>query len=184
MSSAISTPGGSGGDGAGDLEREQEGPGKAVDSALYRSTCAKFATGITVVTVTDDSGLPHGMTVNSFSSVSLDPPLVLVSIDLRNYILAHFTPDSCFAINILAENQEHLSRQFAGPAQLRLGNVAWSRGAGGAPLLDGVVAQLECTIANQFAAGDHTVLIGHVRHARHNEGNPLLYFGSRYRHLS
>ena len=84
-------------------------PLEAIDAQLYRRTCARFATGITVVTVVDASGDPHGMTVNSFSSVSLDPPLVLVSIDLRNAILGHFLSSSFFAINILAEHQDRKS---------------------------------------------------------------------------
>ena len=170
MSSAISTPRGEAGD-------------TPVDPSLFRKTCARFATGITVVTVTDESGQPHGMTVNSFSSVSLDPPLVLVSIDLRNAILAHFTHDSCFAINILAEAQEHLSRQFSGPLRGRFQDVAWLPGLGGAPLLPGVLAQLECRVSNQFPVGDHILLIGEVRRARYWEGKPLLYFTSRYAHL-
>ena len=81
----------------------------SIDPWIYRRTCAQFATGITVVTTLDSEGRPHGMTVNSFSSVSLDPPLVLVSIDLRNAILGHFISSSWFAINVLAEHQEDLS---------------------------------------------------------------------------
>jgi flavin reductase (DIM6/NTAB) family NADH-FMN oxidoreductase RutF len=77
----------------------------AIDSSLYRRACGQFATGITVVTVVDSEARPHGMTVNSFSSVSLEPPLVLVSIDLRNAILGHFLATSFFAINVLAEHQ-------------------------------------------------------------------------------
>ena len=170
MSSAISTP-------------RCEAEDTPLEQGLFRRTCARFATGITVVTVADESGQPHGMTVNSFSSVSLDPPLVLVSIDLRNAILAHFTADSCVAINILAEGQEHLSRQFSGPVRGRFHDVAWNPGLGGAPLLAGVLAQLECRVDKQFPAGDHILLIGEVQHARYCEGKPLVYFNSKYGQL-
>lgn len=154
-----------------------------VDPATYRRTCAQFATGITVVTTLDNHGHPHGMTVNSFSSVSLDPPLVLVSIDLRNAILGHFISTSWFAINVLAEHQGDLSRRFSSAAENRFTGVEWHAGHSGVPLLDGVLAHLECSVAQTFEAGDHTVLIGEVRSAWHGEGKPLVFFDSGYREL-
>jgi len=150
---------------------------------LYRRTCAQFTTGITVVTTLDSAGHPHGMTVNSFSSVSLEPPLVLVSIDLRNAILGHFISSSWFAINILAEHQEELSRRFSSPSENRFLDLSWHPGESGTPLLDGVLAQLECSVVRTFEVGDHTVLIGEVRSATHVEGKPLVYFDSGYRSL-
>jgi len=155
-----------------------------ISPALYRRTCARFATGITVVTVVDENGRPHGMTVNSFSSVSMDPPLVLVSIDLRNAILGHFLSSPYFAINILAEHQEHLSKRFSSPSPNRFNEIAWRVGEFGVPLLDGVLAQLECSVARTFEAGDHTVLIGEVRTAGCNDGKPLVFFNSSYRNLA
>jgi flavin reductase (DIM6/NTAB) family NADH-FMN oxidoreductase RutF len=155
----------------------------AIDQGLYRRTCARFATGITVVTVVDEDGHPHGMTVNSFSSVSLDPPLVLVSIDLRTAILGHFITSNWFAINILAEHQEHLSRRFSSPSENRFHGVAWHLGESGVPLLDGVLAQLECLVTTTFEAGDHTVLIGEVREAAYSDGRPLVFFNSSYQNL-
>jgi flavin reductase (DIM6/NTAB) family NADH-FMN oxidoreductase RutF len=155
----------------------------AIDTRLYRRTCAQFATGITIVTTLDSHGHPHGMTVNSFSSVSLDPPLVLVSIDLKNAILGHFISTSWFAINILAEHQEELSRRFSSSSGDHFLNLEWRAAASGVPLLEGVLAQLECLVVRTFEAGDHTVLIGEVRRAGHGEGKPLLYFDSGYRNL-
>jgi flavin reductase (DIM6/NTAB) family NADH-FMN oxidoreductase RutF len=155
-----------------------------VGPQLYRRSCAQFATGITVVTVIDAHGHPHGMTVNSFSSVSLDPPLVLVSIDLRNSILGHFLSASAFAINILAEGQEALSQRFSSVSERRFEGVEWRSSPAGMPLLDGVLAQLECSVVRTFEAGDHTVLIGEVRHACYAEGRPLVYFDSVYRSLN
>jgi flavin reductase (DIM6/NTAB) family NADH-FMN oxidoreductase RutF len=154
-----------------------------VDTSLYRRTCARFATGITVVTTVDELGHPHGMTVNSFSSVSLEPPLVLVSIDLRNAILGHFISSSWFAINILGEHQEALSRRFSSAAENRFTDVNWHSGLSGAPILDGVLAQLECSVVETFEAGDHTVLIGEVQRATYSEGRPLVFFNSGYRNL-
>jgi len=156
---------------------------KNIDTWLYRRTCAQFTTGITVVTTLDSHGHPHGMTVNSFSSVSLEPPLVLVSIDLRNAILGHFISSSWFAINILAEHQEDISRRFSSPSENRFLGLSWHPGESGTPLLDGVLAQLECSVARTFDVGDHTVLIGEVKSAQHSEGKPLVYFDSSYRSL-
>jgi flavin reductase (DIM6/NTAB) family NADH-FMN oxidoreductase RutF len=158
-------------------------PPDSVEAWLYRRACAQFTTGITVVTALDSHGHPHGITVNSFSSVSLDPPLVLVSIDLRNAILGHFISSSWFAINILAAHQEHLSRRFSSPAENRFIDVNWYPGASGTPILEGVLAHLECSVSRTFEAGDHTVLIGEVRHADYMEGKPLLYFNSGYQSL-
>jgi len=156
----------------------------AADSASYRRTCAKFATGITVVTTLDSHGHPHGMTVNSFTSVSLEPPLVLVSIDLRNSILGHFISTSWFGINVLAEHQEHLSRRFSSTAENRFLDVNWRAGISGTPLLDGVLAQFECAVVQTFEAGDHTILVGEVRGAVCHEGKPLVFFDSKYRSLA
>ncbi len=153
------------------------------DTRLYRRTCAQFATGITIVTTLDSQGHPHGMTVNSFSSVSLDPPLVLVSIDLKNAMLSHFISTSWFAINILAEHQEELSRRFSSSSGDHFLDLEWHAGASGAPLLEGVLAQLECSVVRTFEAGDHTVLIGEVRRAGYGEGRPLVFFDSGYRQL-
>jgi flavin reductase (DIM6/NTAB) family NADH-FMN oxidoreductase RutF len=155
-----------------------------VDAGLYRRACAQFTTGITVVTVADSHGHPHGITMNSFSSVSLDPPLVLVSIDLRNAILGHFLSSPVFAINILAEHQERLSRRFSSPAENRFNEVDWHAAASGTPLLDGALAHLECAMVRTFETGDHVVLIGEVKRAAFSEGvKPLVYFNSSYRNL-
>jgi flavin reductase (DIM6/NTAB) family NADH-FMN oxidoreductase RutF len=156
-----------------------------VDAGLYRRACAQFTTGITVVTVVDRQGHPHGITMNSFSSVSLDPPLVLVSIDLRNAILGHFLSASLFAINILAEHQELLSRTFSSPAENRFNGVDWHPAASGTPLLDDALAHLECSMVRTFETGDHVVLIGQVQRAAFSEGaKPLVYFNSAYRNLT
>jgi flavin reductase (DIM6/NTAB) family NADH-FMN oxidoreductase RutF len=155
----------------------------AIPASLYRRTCALFATGITVITTVDKNGHPHGMTVNSFSSVSLDPPLVLVCVDLKNALLGHFLTTASFAVNILGEHQEDVSRRFSTASENRFHGVEWERGTSGVPLLAGVLAWMECGVTQTFEVGDHAVLVGEVRHAWHREGKPLVYFNSSYQNI-
>jgi flavin reductase (DIM6/NTAB) family NADH-FMN oxidoreductase RutF len=155
-----------------------------IDASLYRRACSLFATGITVITTLDENGHPHGMTVNSFSSVSLDPPLVLVGIDLKNAILGHFMTSAWFAVNILGEHQEDLSRRFSTAAENRFYGVDWQPGSSGVPLLGGVLTQMECAVTQTFEVGDHALLIGEVRSAAWREGKPLVYFNRSYQNIS
>jgi flavin reductase (DIM6/NTAB) family NADH-FMN oxidoreductase RutF len=154
-----------------------------IDEALYRRACSLFATGITVITTVDANGHPHGMTVNSFSSVSLAPPLVLVCIDLRNAILGHFLTSAWFAVNILADDQENVSRRFSSASENRFHGMDWGKGPSGVPLLAGVLAHMECAVTKTFEAGDHAVLIGEVRSAAYRDGQPLVYFNSSYQNI-
>jgi len=156
-------------------------PRKGVSPQVFLRACAQFATGVAIVSVLDSAGSPHGMTVNSFTSVSLEPPLVLVCIDHKARILEPLKNSEFFAINILRESQEALSRRFARPGEDRFGVVEWYPGETGAPLLPGVLATLECAVFQRLAAGDHTILIGKVVSAIRHEGRPLLYFSSAYR---
>jgi flavin reductase (DIM6/NTAB) family NADH-FMN oxidoreductase RutF len=155
-------------------------PRKGVGPEAFLRACAQFSTGVAITTVLDTSGAPHGMTVNSFTSVSLDPPLVLVCIDHKARILDHFLKSEFFAINILRENQESLSMRFARPCEDRFGAVEWYPGDTGAPLIPNALATLECTVFQRFDSGDHTVVIGEVVSAIRHEGRPLLYFSSSY----
>ena len=150
---------------------------------LYRQTCGQFATGVAVITTVDETGSPHGMTVNSFSSVSLEPPLVVVSIDLRNAMLGHFLTTPYFGVNILAEHQEDLSRRFSSASENRFHGVDWYPAESGVPLLKGALAHMECAVTNVFEAGDHSMLIGEIRRAESRKGRPLLFFDSSYRRL-
>jgi flavin reductase (DIM6/NTAB) family NADH-FMN oxidoreductase RutF len=157
--------------------------GQALTPTLYRRTCALFATGITVITTVDEKGHPHGMTVNSFSSVSLEPPLVLICVDLKNALLGHFMTSAWFAVNVLAEDQEDVSRRFSSASENRFHGIDWEPGEAGVPLLHGVLARMQCALTKTFEAGDHAVLVGEVRHAWHGDGEPLLYFKSTYRKM-
>jgi len=146
----------------------------------FRSACARFPTGITVVTVFDAGGAPHGMTANSFTSVSLDPPLVLVCIDLKAKLVARFHHGTVFGINVLGQHQQELSVRFARKGADRFAGVDWTRGESGAPLLPGALATLECVVTQVVDAGDHRIVIGAVRAATWRDGRPLVYFNSGY----
>jgi len=115
--------------------------------------------------------------------VSAVPPLVLICIDYRSTVLTHFRASSWYAVNVLAEDQEELSIRFAERIPDRFEGLLWSFGESGVPLLHGCLAWMECSVVQTVEAGDHAVLIAEVVRAESREGNPLLYFGSRYRYL-
>jgi flavin reductase (DIM6/NTAB) family NADH-FMN oxidoreductase RutF len=154
-----------------------------IDPALFRRACARFATGITVPTTLAADGSPQGFTANSFTSVSMEPPMVLVCVDHRASVLRHFLSASHFAINILESGQQEISARFALRGVDRFSGVPWRPGATGVPVLEGVVAHLECATRQTVVAGDHTLILGEVLHAETGEGKPLLYYSSAYHHL-
>ena len=147
---------------------------------MFRRTCAKFATGITVVTTSTPDGRPHGLTVNSFTSVSCDPPLVSVCIDLRCSVLPALSSATHFGINVLSDRQRDMSVRFAEVCDARFDGIEWHRGASGVPLLGGVLASFECRVHSALELGDHILMIGHVEAVDVYAGSPLLYFNSQY----
>jgi flavin reductase ActVB len=155
----------------------------ATDKHQFRRVCGRFASGITVATVRDAQGAAHGMTANSFTSVSLAPPLVLICVDHRARILEHFRISAHFGINVLSASQRLLSDRFAGSGYDRFEGVEWTPGETGVPLLPGVLATLECVRVNVVTAGDHDIVIGEVLHSICHEGEPLLFYGSQYHSL-
>lgn len=159
-------------------------PRKAVGPQAFLRACAQFTTGVAITTVLDPAGAPLGMTVNSFTSVSLQPPLVLICIDQKARILDHFLTCEFFAINILRENQQSLSMHFARPGEDRFGSIEWYPGNTGAPLIPNSLATLECAVFERVESGDHTIVIGEVLSAIRHEGRPLLYFSSAYQTLN
>jgi len=154
-----------------------------IEKQQFRRICGKFASGITVVTVRDAEGVGHGMTANSFTSVSMAPPLVLVCVDHRARILEHLRTGEHFGINILSASQKHLSDRFAGSSQDRFQGVSWHPGHTGVPLLADVLATIECARVNMVTAGDHDIVIGEVLHADCQDGEPLVFYSSQYRSL-
>ncbi len=161
---------------------------ESVDGGLFRRVCGRFATGVTVVTTSDPDGHPHGLTVNSFCSVSLQPPLVLVSLDSKNSSLAWLLEGSPFAVNILSVSGEALSRRFSASVEDRFGGVEWTGGLTGAPVLSNTLGYFECVLEKSVEAGDHTILIAAVKNLRladleSGQSEPLVYFDSSYRTL-
>ena len=154
-----------------------------LDREVFRKTCARFTTGIAVATVSGTDGAPYGITVNSFTSVSAAPPLVLVCIDYRSSVLTHFRGSAWYAINVLSDTQQELSERFAARVPDRFQNLRWQRGDSGVPVLDDCLANMECSVVQTVEAGDHAIFIAEVIRARARDGNPLLYFGSGYRKI-
>jgi flavin reductase (DIM6/NTAB) family NADH-FMN oxidoreductase RutF len=146
----------------------------------YRRALAQFATGVTVVTSRDTLGVPVGLTVNSFNSVSLEPPLVLWSLDLKAHSLAAFESCSHYAINVLAADQLEVARRFATRGADRFGPADWHDGPHGVPLIAGCVARLVARNRSRYPEGDHVILVGEVEHFEADGGTPLVFHDGRY----
>ena len=155
----------------------------ALEPRQFRRVCSRFASGVTIIAVVDSAGVPHGMTASSFTSVSLNPPLILVCLGSGTRFLEASNSSEHFGVNILDETQRALSERFAGSGYDRFDGVAWNPGTMGVPLFPGVLATMECARFRTFTAGDHEILIGKVLHASWREGEPLVHFGSQYRAL-
>jgi flavin reductase (DIM6/NTAB) family NADH-FMN oxidoreductase RutF len=158
-----------------------ETPDAALNPQLFRATMGRFATGVTVITVAHEEHY-HGMTANAFMSVSLDPPLILVSVDRRARMNGHLGVGSRYGVNILAEKQQELSRHFAGrPVEgLHIPFVY----VHDTPLIEGCVAHIVARVIEGHPAGDHTLYIGQVEHLQFWERRPLLYFAGKYDQLT
>ena len=155
--------------------------GAPVTSEEFRRACGRFATGVTIASVLDADGGPHGLTVNSFTSVSLEPPLILISLGQAVTTIAHFRAAKYFGINVLSANQQPLSDRFARKGHDRFDGLKWRPGVTGVPLLPGVLAAIECAVYRIVPMGDHDLFIGEMLHAEVGDGHPLLYFASSYR---
>jgi flavin reductase (DIM6/NTAB) family NADH-FMN oxidoreductase RutF len=154
------------------------------DSRTLRDAFGCFATGVTIVTTLDGEGRPVGLTANSFTSVSLDPPLLLVCIANRAGSAAALRAAESFAVNVLHTEQHPTSTLFAGKDADRFGGTSWSPGTDGLPIVDDSLGSFECTKEALHEAGDHFVLIGRVHKALFDASrDPLLYFRGRYRRL-
>jgi flavin reductase (DIM6/NTAB) family NADH-FMN oxidoreductase RutF len=154
-----------------------------IDEHRFRQVLGHFASGVTVVTTVHDDYL-YGMTVSSFASASLKPPLVLICVDSSLTTRTAIETAGKFAINILSQNQEELSRRFATRENDKFTGVAWHMSQNGLPLLDGVLAQIECRVYNAYPAGDHTIFLGEVIETEIGQGAPLLYYRRGYHELA
>ena len=154
------------------------------DSRTLRDALGCFATGVTVVTCLDQSEGPAGLTVNSFTSVSLDPPLLLVCVHKLAAAADPLTRASHFAINVLQTGQQPASITFSTRVEDRFGCTPWSTGENGAPILEDSMGVFECENYAVYDGGDHHILVGQVVKASFDPNlDPLLFFRGRYRRL-
>lgn len=153
-----------------------------IDHARFRQAMGHFASGVTVVT-TAHEGTLAGLTVSSFTSLSLDPPLVLICIDRRAASNGVIAAAGQFAVNVLSEGQEYLSRRFASQDGDKFAPFSYTLSPSGLPLLVGALVQIECRLHSALPGGDHTIYVGEVLAAHVQEGRPLLYYRSGYHQL-
>lgn len=151
---------------------------------IFRDACARFATSVSIATARDLAGNPHGLTISSFTPVSLTPPIVLICIDARCELLAHFRASGAFGVNVLSTSQQELSVAFAVKLDQRFYGAGWRPGVTGSPMMDGAVAVFDCRTTGIVDAGDHAVLFGEVVDTGIGPGEPLLYYERSYRTLA
>lgn len=154
-----------------------------IDKNELRRVMGHFATGVTVITTVSGAGEMHGLTANAFTSVSLVPPLLLICVDKKADSYQSFEQSKVFTINILADDQEAISRRFAvsGGGDQKFEGIAYRLGANRAPILAGTLGHIECKLAGAFDGGDHTIYLGEILEAETREGKPLLFFRGGYR---
>jgi flavin reductase (DIM6/NTAB) family NADH-FMN oxidoreductase RutF len=150
-----------------------------LDPFSFRQGIGHLATGVTVISTKGADGRLYGLTVSSLTSLSLEPPLVQWSLKAVSYSFPIFAAAEMFAVNILASNQEQVSRDFCRPID-RFATVDWEEGLNGLPLVRGAVAWLECAREEILVGGDHRIFVGRVMRIRHFERQPLLHWRGRY----
>lgn len=152
----------------------------AISPQEFRNALSTFASGVTVVTTADEDGALYGLTVSAFCSVSLEPPLILVSIEKSARCHDVFAETGRFAVNILAEDQREISERFATQLEDKFHGIRHSQLDSGMPSLDGCVAILDCRVEHTYAGGDHTIFVALVEETEVSGGGPLLYAEGRY----
>lgn len=153
---------------------------QAIDPKALRKVLASFATGVTIITTNDASGQPVGVTANSFSSVSLSPPLVLWSLSRNAFSMPAFESNGYWAVHILAHHQESLSNQFARSGDDKFAGMSLEPGINGLPLIQGCAARLQCRTALKYEGGDHLILVGEVLQYEAMDTSPLVFHAGRY----
>ena len=151
-----------------------------MDIPEYRKTLGCFMTGVTVVSTLDDEGAPWGLTANSFTSVSLEPPIILVCLAKAGRAYPTFVASDIFAVNFLAAHQQNIATHFAGQSEDRFANADWTRREAGAPLLAETAAWLDCAVHKRIDAGSHEILMGEVMQFGQNPHEPLGYCDGRF----
>ena len=156
----------------------------SVDAAGFKAALGAFVTGVTVITARSPSGVMAGVTVSSFNTLSLTPPLVLWSISLLAPSLKVFRESIRFSVNVLAEDQGAIALQFSRPSADKFEGVATIAGLGGVPLIVGSSAHIECLVEQRYPGGDHELVIGQVSRVQKNDRLPLVYFNGRFGQFS
>lgn len=159
-------------------------PPNVIEKGELRNALGRFATGVCVVTTISQVGKREGLTVNSFTSVSLNPPMVQWSIIRKSPSAAAFSNCRFFAVNVLSAQQQEISTRFSRPAADKFADIDCTEsGLGGVPLIAGVVARFECSNQFQYYGGDHILFVGAVERFQAWEGQPLIFFNGRYAKL-
>ena len=154
-----------------------------LDPKQLRRVMGHFATGVTVITTCDSHGNVYGLTANAITSVSLEPPLLLICIDRKAETFAHFYDSKAFTVNILTEEQQELSSRFAKSGGDKFSGLSHRTGRCGTPIIDGCLGYIECRIVATHEAGDHVIHIGQVECAEVNAARPLLFYQGQYRKI-
>ena len=155
----------------------------AIEAQELRRVMGHFATGVTVITATDKDGAPQGLTANAFMSLSLNPPLVIISVDKGATCYACFVPGKGFNVNFLSEDQEDVSRRFATKGIDKFADLNWHAGSNGVALIAGALGQVECRITACHDGGDHTIVVGEILNVAADGERPLLFFKGKYQKL-
>lgn len=155
----------------------------AIDTQELRRVMGHFATGVTVITTRDKAGLPQGLTANAFMSLSLDPPLVVISVDKKATCYSCFEFDNGFTVNFLNEDQEEISRRFATKGADKFADLSWQAGNNGAAQIQGAIGYVECKITQCHEGGDHTIVVGEIMNMAASGDRPLIFFQGKYRRL-
>jgi len=150
----------------------------------FRHALGRFASGVTIVTTKDADGNLHGITVSAFCSVSLEPPLILICIDKNTGSHHALTQTDSFVVNLLREDQQHISDRFASFLHSKFETLEYHSGIDDLPVLEDALANLECRLVNSHDNGDHTIFVGQIERAAINDGKPLLYWHGNYRKLA
>ena len=157
-----------------------------IDESTFRTASGLWATGVSIVTTTDLSNNPFGLTMNSVTSLSLHPPMFLVCVDLSSDTMEPILERRAFCINVLTEAQTDLSNRFAKKGQNKFDGIDWSPGATLTPVLEDSYLSIECTTSNVYEGGDHRVVCGEVSQLHFNSdplSKPLIYFKGKYNAL-
>lgn len=155
----------------------------AIGQDEFRAALGRFASGVTVVTTRDANGVPHGITVSAFCSVSLNPPLILICVEKITGSHSVIRDSGVFVVNVLDRSQQALSEHFASTHPHKFECIDYHTGASGIPMLGDALVSLECRVQQTCDGGDHTIYIAEVESAEIKDGSPLVYFHGNYRQI-